>query len=297
MSNQFNRFNRLNRSLPRFHSLPWHKWHGSNTFPYPPFARRCWYYSSMPSSHVDFDAIQAEMLSRPPKYVWDAMSPTNSHLLNIALADFIPPDCQPAHFINAGVIHPAGRPYDQIGLLNKQYASDQQRLPEGHHLVYFPPQIRTSDLLPDGTDPFHSPGSPFVRRMWAGGSIEFGSGLRLDSSPALCIESIEQVSVKGPAGEEKIFVDVLRRYMDEVQFRQNDEVLGKDDARASENRGGPIERRTIVFMHHRDPEDIKTDMIQASENRSRVIKGRLSKFLTSSHTALFLDNGSSRCCC
>lgn len=215
------------------------------------------------------------MLSRPAQHIWDVMSPTNSHLLNIALADFIPPSCQPAHFAKAGVVHPVGRSYDQASIRDARDEVDELNLPEGHQLVYFPPQIRSSGMLPDGTDPFQSPGAPFVRRMWAGGSFEFGSNLPLNSSPALCVESINEVSVKGPPGEEKIFVDVLRRYMDEIQFQQElQNPSGKEDF-VPEYRKGPIERRTLVFMQRRGSEEIKPGALQVSPGKERIVKGRL----------------------
>ncbi|KAI1246826.1 hypothetical protein MGN70_010709 [Eutypa lata] len=232
------------------------------------------HYSSTASS-VDFDAIRTEMLSRPAKHIWDVMSPTNSHLLNIALADFIPPTCQPAHFVKAGVVHPAGRSYDQAGVRDARDVADELSLPEGHQLVYFPPQIRSSGMLPDGTDPFQSPGAPFVRRMWAGGSVEFGSNLPLNSSPALCVESIDEVTVKGLPGEEKIFVNVLRRYMDEVQFQQELKNPNGKEGSISEDRKGPVERRTLVFMRRRDSEEIKSGTLQVSPGKDRVVKGRL----------------------
>lgn len=220
------------------------------------------------------------MLSRPAKHIWDVMSPTNSHLLNVALADFIPSSCQPAHFVKAGVVHPAGRPYDQAGLRDARDEAAELSLPEGHHLVYFPPQIRASGLLPDGTDPFQSPGAPFVRRMWAGGSVDFGSNLPLDSSPALCVESIDAVSVKGRPGEEKIFVDVLRRYMDEVQFQRELKVPNRKDDSDHETRSGPVERRTLVFMRRSDAGKINPSVLRASLGQDRIVKGRRIMIIT-----------------
>ncbi|KAK7949627.1 DER1-domain-containing protein [Apiospora saccharicola] len=59
--------------------------------------------------------------------------------------------------------------------------------------------------------PYHSPGEPFERRMWAGGSIEFLNILRQNRTPYVCAETIQDVRVRGPPGDEKVFVDVLRR--------------------------------------------------------------------------------------
>lgn len=255
--------------------------------PCAPAMRPCRYYSSTAShDDFDFDTVGREMLSRPHKHIWDVMSPTNSHLLNVALADFLPSSCQPAHFVKAGVVHPAGRSYDQADLRNAQgkAATAQNKaaelnLPEGHHLVYFPPQIRASDLLPDGTDPYQSPGAPFVRRMWAGGSIDFGSNLSLDSSPALCVESISKVNLRGPPGEDKMFVEVLRRYMDEIQFKRELQVPGMPDLVDGPWKG-PVEKRTLVFLRRRDAEKIDPSKLEASSGQNRVVKGRRMVIMT-----------------
>ena len=231
-------------------------------------ADRCQHYSAK-AQGVDFEAIRNEMLSRPVKHVWDVLSPTNSHLLNIALADFIPSSCQPAHFIRAGLVHPMGRSHDGPPGAEPQDTVAELRLPEGHQLVYFPPQIPASGLLPDGTDPYQSPGSPFDRRMWAGGSIKFEHGLPLDSTPALCIENIGQVAVKGPPGEEKLFVDVVRRYVDQVS-RKND---GSDGGELG-YRTGAVETRTLVFMRRGRPVPKEFGSAQASQVERRVVKGR-----------------------
>ncbi|KUI60355.1 Mesaconyl-C(4)-CoA hydratase, partial [Cytospora mali] len=153
-------------------------------------------------------------------------------------------------------------------------------LPTGHHLVYFPPTHPTSALLPDGTDEDHWPGAPFVRRLWAGGSVQFagaGAGavagdgeggdqlLRLDGRRAVCIEKVEDVRLtwakptptpgNGGAGEgerdvhsDKVFVDVVRHYGSVAGDDGND---GKtDDALVKKVTESPTitERRTLVFL-------------------------------------------------
>ncbi|KAB8300291.1 hypothetical protein EYC80_000490 [Monilinia laxa] len=60
-----------------------------------------------------------------------------------------------------------------------------------------------------------SPGLPFVRRMWSGGSIVFnstrGEQLCLNNMRAACIERVVDVSIKGNEGDEKVFVNIERR--------------------------------------------------------------------------------------
>ena len=81
--------------------------------------------------------------------------------------------------------------------------------------MYFSPQVPSSKLLPDGTDPLQSPGEPFVRRMWAGGSLLFDTDptnqVATDNQRLCCTESISDVSVKGSEGDEKVFVTINRQ--------------------------------------------------------------------------------------
>lgn len=96
-------------------------------------------------------------------------------------------------------------------------------MPLGHHLVYFNPQIPGRDLAPDGADPDHCPGAPFVRRLWAGGSLTFSEEWRglmpLEGYRAVCIESVEPPRLSVSAGgwgsgsaADKVHVDVVRKY-------------------------------------------------------------------------------------
>ncbi|KAM0419831.1 hypothetical protein ACHAPD_003395 [Fusarium lateritium] len=115
-------------------------------------------------------------------------------------------------------------------------SSPPQNLPQGHHLVYFPIQLPPSRLIPDGADPDHSPGSPYTRRVWAGGEVTFrGEGMKLDARPVICREKIEDVNLKGKEGEEKVYVDIWRRY-------------GTGHKAEGREEWDIEERRTLVFM-------------------------------------------------
>jgi hydroxyacyl-ACP dehydratase HTD2-like protein with hotdog domain len=46
-------------------------------------------------------------------------------------------------------------------------------IPPGYHLVYFTPSIPEQELGRDGTDRTVNPLSPYTRRMWAGGELEW----------------------------------------------------------------------------------------------------------------------------
>ena len=123
------------------------------------------------------------------------MKPTQMKCLRNALADFLPV--------------PSGAP-EEPAYRRREDRAHNMFLSPTHHLVYFPNVPRTSLLLPDGTDSLHSPGPPFTRRMWAGGTMEFRQDIQMDGSPYHCSESIEDVQARGEEGEEKIFVKINR---------------------------------------------------------------------------------------
>jgi hydroxyacyl-ACP dehydratase HTD2-like protein with hotdog domain len=200
------------------------------------------------------------MLARPTTAIFDNLTPTPSHLLTITLSDFLPKQCWPADF-------DAGRPRLPAT------AGSTAALPQGHHLVYFAPQLAGSQLMADGTDPAHSPGKPWSRRLWAGGSLSFAKGweekLKLDGRRAVCIESIGDVNVRGKGvetrrgigdeqmlnGHEKVFVDVVRKYrtVEGAHSSEDDSArsAAKDDLRAmTQAKYDPAieEVRTLAFM-------------------------------------------------
>ncbi|KAA8625752.1 hypothetical protein PtrSN002B_005106 [Pyrenophora tritici-repentis] len=92
-------------------------------------------------------------------------------------------------------------------------------IPVGHHLIWFNAAIATNELLPDGTDALQSPGGPWVRRMWAGGSLQVKADAYFDKSlgfvldtPMLGTECIKKVELRGEGDAAKIFVTVERRF-------------------------------------------------------------------------------------
>ena len=105
----------------------------------------------------------------PP--IEDFISPTPTHLLDIALSPYLnttPPSVLP---------------------------KSPKPLPPGHHLIYFPPPIPESQLLQDGNDARHSP-TPLLlpRRMWAGGSLTFNNSPVVETyTHALLREEITDV--------------------------------------------------------------------------------------------------------
>ncbi|KAI1148405.1 hypothetical protein F4825DRAFT_464922 [Nemania diffusa] len=236
---------------------------------------------------VDIEAIRAEMLARKPQIHSDVMFPNNSDLLNTALSEFLPkllPD--------EGSAEPDPSQYNLYRDLNNH---EHPTIPPAHHLVYFPLSLRGSDLCPDGTDPYHSPlDTPFTRRMWAGGSIQGFSNMILDGKPAVCIESNVDVNVRGPAGAEKIFVEVLREYINRGSRSYSDLVDLRSASIGSVVRGqrgfgikGITERRTLVFMREFNNEEKRTNLEQEQRTVKALRKPDYSVELTPTPTLLF----------
>ena len=169
-------------------------------------------------------------MKRELPYLIDYSVPAHSSLLNNTLLDFLP---------------------DYASATSK----DNVFLPAGHHLVYFAPRNRLSSLLHDGTDPLHSPGPPFTRRMWAGGSIEFRKHLRFSQRSMICNESIDKVDIKGRDGDadQKIFVEIKRRIRHMNVNSTEDNI---------------VEIRRLVFMH----ESPRTAASGTASPRRKIIK-------------------------
>jgi hypothetical protein len=204
--------------------------------------------------------LHERLTKRPPNYIFDYLTPMPSHLLNIALADFLPENCYPAGFKTSDLILPThtNRPP------NEGSAPSEAVLPQGHHLVYFPPQVLGKDLLADGTDVLHSPGPPFVRRMWAGGSLIYSASakrqLDLRRKRSYCLESIADVQVRGTGEEERVVVDIERRV-----------AVGAETLKTGfmPNHVAVLEKRKLVFL-----KDIKPEAALARlGNPDRVIDG------------------------
>lgn len=184
-------------------------------------------------------AITSAMLRRPAKVIPDYLTPMPSHLLNTTLNDLLTTSLPSSPKI----------------------LSNPSSLSPAHQLVYFPIQTAPSALAPDGADPDHSPGPPFSRRMWAGGELNFRKGweneLILDGRPWVCRESIEDVKVKGLGGQEKIFVEVWRKY-----------GVGHEIEDLADRIWQIEERRTLVFMRK---QEVVTE-VGSSTSPPRMIK-------------------------
>ncbi|KLJ09462.1 hypothetical protein EMPG_15112 [Blastomyces silverae] len=226
-------------------------------------------------------ALRTQLDQLPQRRIplfYDYLTPQQSHLLNLSLSGFVPTTAT----FNDAQPQPTTTTTPTTSTLPSS-ALNPPLMPAGHHLVYFPPQVPTSQLLPDGTDTLHYPGPPFNRRMWAGGWVRWYNSnnnnngnkgnkdnnnvndhnaakaprhkpLLLDGQRAVCMEGIRDVSVKGKEGDEKVFVGVERRVA-VVGEGEDEEVIRRRVWTKDEGEWGDavvVERRNLVFMRDRE---------------------------------------------
>ena len=174
-----------------------------------------------------FADLSKEMLSRPARVYRDWPVITPSDLLDRTLYEvFASADSRFQHRIR-----------------------DRTSAPLGYHLVYFPVPRTIANHLPDGTDALHSPGPPFTRRMWAGGTLRNYNGpLCFDGTQHLCRERITDVQIKGPELDEKIFVTISLWIGSENVTIENGHKRSHPSVKVKED-------RTLVFMRDRAPND------------------------------------------
>ncbi|EME43410.1 hypothetical protein DOTSEDRAFT_45351 [Dothistroma septosporum NZE10] len=221
-----------------------------------------------------FTHLQDELPRREIQPSFEDLSPQSAYRLDTTLADFLP-DTNP----------PPVLPPTQSASI----------LPIPHHIVYFEPSKRSSEMLPDGTNPDHAPGDPFPRRMWAGGRVRYNQDnpLLLDGSRGVMAEFIRNVTIKGQEGSEKVFVSVERRmakatedeierlaaasqHIDTAESKQAKQDLNHRVRqrlwRDSDEDFGPasiLETRNIVFMRSRSKEQAAAE---ASKPTGKILE-------------------------
>lgn len=193
--------------------------------------------------------LNQELTSRQLPLAYDYLHPQPSHLLNVTLFDLFSKEQQSGFLKDGSTALPS--------------TDSSLRMPPGHHLVYFPPQVTLSQLLPDGTDILHTPGEPFNRRLWAGGKVRFPdlAGPLLDGRRAVCLETIRDVAVKGLKGEEKIIVSIERRVGIVKEGEDDQNVRGRIWEENEEDLGAAsvIETRNLIFMREKTREQLDHD--------------------------------------
>ena len=92
-------------------------------------------------------------------------------------------------------------------------------LPACYHLAYFAPSQVEEELGSDGTDTTFNPPSPFTRRMWAGGELEWiaeeGKELCVGQEVRETTRLVSSVGKKTRAGEEMVVVGVEKKFENE----------------------------------------------------------------------------------
>ena len=93
-------------------------------------------------------------------------------------------------------------------------------LPPCYHLAYFTPAQVEAELGRDGTDTTFNPPSPYTRRMWAGGELEWVGGdanrLKVGQQVQETTKLISAVGKRTKAGEEMVVVGVEKTYENEI---------------------------------------------------------------------------------
>lgn len=200
-----------------------------------------------------------KLKSRKIPFSYDYLHPQPSHLLNLTLIDLLPSSWRDECSLPAALPSIASPP----------------SLAPGHHLVYFPPQVTLSQLLPDGTDTLHTPGPPFNRRLWSGGRVSLTAAGHplLDGGRAVCIETIRDVTTKGQEGNEKIYVVIERRFGSvqegEEESTIENRIWSEDEAEFGQ--ASIIEYRTLVFMRDKTQEQLEYEK-QHFGDRDRIVR-------------------------
>lgn len=183
----------------------------------------------------------------------------------------------------------------------------------GNHLIHFNPAPHNGLLLPDGTDTFHSPRGPFVRRMWAGGSLRINRSLYFDSNggwkegqKCICVERIKDVRLHGQDATAKIFVTIERRFARKDQLtssiqRAKGSFSNGSSSRPADHFGAQVdldgwgdafmvEERNLVFMRERSTaelEDIKAGKMTPTRYLNSPGTPEFSHALTPTSAMLF----------
>ncbi|KZM19471.1 uncharacterized protein EKO05_0003042 [Ascochyta rabiei] len=152
------------------------------------------YYSSQATNDPEwFQQLRAGLLSRSPICQHEDLDYIHHMQLCTTLGGFVP-------------------------RIHKGESVAHTRSPVAHLLTRFNLQVPSAKLLPDGTDPLHSPGEPWVRRMWAGGAVQVNPSVSAGTdtlgfrSKVACVERIKDVRLQGENDTTNIFVTIERRF-------------------------------------------------------------------------------------
>ncbi|KAJ3563359.1 hypothetical protein NPX13_g8228 [Xylaria arbuscula] len=129
--------------------------------------------------------------------------------------------------------------------------------------------------------------------MWAGGSLQDLRSLKLNRKAAACVEKIADVRAQGPAGSEKIFVEVERNYIYPLSNGPGPKLKYREKMRrflknpSQNGRVGIAERRTLVFMREPSDEEKKISLEKEQKILRPPFTPTYSVTLTPTPTLLF----------
>ncbi|KAF2715305.1 hypothetical protein K504DRAFT_396524 [Pleomassaria siparia CBS 279.74] len=201
---------------------------------------------------TEFQQVRDELLNRKLPSIPDSATVQRTLMLHNTISPFLPP-----------------------------YTPDARSL--GEHQIYFNNVVPTGELLSDGLDTIHSPGHPYVRRMWAGGSIQLnvsphyieGTDTEWKFNRQLWgVERIKEVQKRGQAGDdEKIFVTIERRFIrrnailkeskgaetpsSELSFQDIHDLLKQETSDGKIwDMATLVEERNLVFMKEKSADEL-----------------------------------------
>jgi len=226
--------------------------------------RRCVrYYASDTASDPEwFQKVRDELLGRRPRYHPEELDPTHYDQFNTTLNGF-----EPSTVVRTG--------------------TSKVRVPLAELLTRFNVRVQSAELLDDGTDPFHFPGEPWIRRMWAGGAVKVkpGRGLgakagtvtpfRLKETVA-CLERIKDVRLQGTGDEAKIYVTIERCFaLDPASNVESGRALQAGDCKRVRldpdwSESPVTEERNLVFMRPKKGLELAPG---SSSGDTRYLKG------------------------
>ncbi|KAJ5966596.1 hypothetical protein N7481_013310 [Penicillium waksmanii] len=101
--------------------------------------------------------------------------------------------------------------------------SHQTPVPPGYHLIYFTPGFLETELGADGTDTSYNPESPFTRRMWAGGEVNWPRDAQGRPNPLRVGQQVTETTrvlsaeakVVKKTGEDMVVVGVEKEFSNE----------------------------------------------------------------------------------
>ena len=145
------------------------------------------------------------------------------------VSDDIQAACE-AHIGRERVIHDSLSPEPAAKLATLLETDLPDRLPTTWHWAYFNPALKAADVGHDGHERLglFMPPAPFLRRMWAGGTVEILRPLQL-GVPADKRSRIENVAFKTGASGDLCFVTVLHEITQgDLAIREKQTIVYRD---------------------------------------------------------------------